>query len=78
VVIAKLVTVIFTYGVGVTAEAARNVVPAAQKIAAAYEADFMPHLRTFLIGVLTDPTDQFQMTTEVATQTVRDALSDYE
>jgi hypothetical protein len=78
VVIAKLVTVILTHGVGITAEAARTVVPAAQTIAAAYEADFMPHLRTFLIGVLTDPTDQFNMTMEVATQTMRDALSDYE
>lgn len=78
VVIAKLLTVILAYGVGVTTEAARTVVPAAQKIAAAYEADFMPHLRTFLVGVLTDPTDQFHMTTEVATRTVRDALGDYE
>jgi hypothetical protein len=78
VVIAKLLTVTLAYGVGVTAEAARTVVPAAQKIAAAYEAAFMPHLRTFLVGVLTDPTDQFHMTTEVATRTVRDALGDYE
>ncbi|GAA1011406.1 hypothetical protein Aple_059490 [Acrocarpospora pleiomorpha] len=78
VVIAKLLTVILVYGAGVTADAARTVVPAAQKIASAYEADFMPHLQTFLLGVLTDPTDQFHMTTGDATQTVRDALSDYE
>jgi len=77
-VIAKLVTIVLTYGVGVTAETARTAVPAAQKIAAAYGADFMPHLRTFLVGVLTDPADKFQMTTEVATQAVRDALSDYD
>jgi hypothetical protein len=78
VVIAKLLTIILAYGSGVTAEAARTVVPAAQTIAAAYDADFMPHLRTFLVGLLTAPTDQFQMTTEAAIDTVRDALRDYE
>jgi hypothetical protein len=53
-------------------------VPAAQTIAAAYDVDFMPHLRTFLVGLLTAPTDQFQMTTEAAIDTVRDALRNYE
>jgi hypothetical protein len=38
-----------------TADAARTAVPAAQKIAAAYDADFVPHLRTFLVGVLDLP-----------------------
>lgn len=78
VVIAKLLTVVLAFGTGMTAEAARTVVPAAQKIAAAYEADVIPHLRTFLVGVLTDPTGQFQLATEAAIQTVREVLSDYE
>jgi hypothetical protein len=78
VVVAKLLTVVLAFGAGLTADAARTVVPAAQKIATAYDADFMPHLRTFLVGALTDPTGQFQLTAEDAEQTVRDVLSDYE
>lgn len=78
VVVAKLVTVILAFGAGLTVDAARTVVPAAQKIAAAYGADFMPHLRTFLVGTLTDPTGQFRLSTEEADQVVQRMLSDYE
>lgn len=78
VVIAKLLTVILAYSIGVTVEGARTVIPAAQMIAAAYGADFVPHLRTFLVGVLTDNTDQFRMTTEAATRMVQEALHDYD
>lgn len=78
VVITKLLTVILAYSVGVTVEGARTVIPAAQMIAAAYEADFVPHLRTLLVGVLTDGTDQFRMTTEAATRMVQEALHDYD
>src|SRR5216110_2888675 len=77
VAIAKLLTIVLAYGTGVTAEAARAIMPAAGMIASAHKADFLTLLRMFLVGVLTDSTDRFQMSEDVATRTVQNALSDY-
>lgn len=78
VAIAKLLTIILAYGTGVTAEAVDAILPPAEMIASAYDANFLPHLRTFLIGVLTDSTDRFQMPEDVATRAVQHALTGYE
>ncbi len=75
VAIAKLLAIVLAYGTGVTAAAVDAVLPPVKMVASAYDADFLPHLRTFLIGVLTDATDRFRMTEDHAIRTVEHALN---
>lgn len=76
-VIAQVATLVLAYHTGVTIDAARTIVPVIRAVAAQYDVDPVPYLRTHLIGVLTDPTDRFQMTTQGATETVNDALREF-
>ncbi|MGH3864545.1 MAG: DUF4365 domain-containing protein [Pseudonocardiaceae bacterium] len=76
-VIAQVATLVLAYHTGVTIDAARIVIPVIRAVAAQYDADPVPYLRKHLIGVLTDPSDRFQMTLDSATETVDDALREF-
>jgi hypothetical protein len=78
VAIAKLLAIVLAYGTGVTVGAVNAVLSPAKMVASTYDANFLPHLRTFLIGVLTDATDRFQMTEDHAIRTVEHALNGHE
>lgn len=76
-VTAIVAAVILAYVTGVTAEAARVVVPAVQVAAAQHGANPVANLRTYLVGILTDPTEEFQLTVEQAEDLVQAALAEF-
>lgn len=76
---ATLAALVLAFHTGITSESAGIVVPAIERIAEKYEpnANIISSLYERLIDILTDPTGEFQLTTQKADERVDSALQQF-